>query len=120
MPGQVLSVPILSSGRGDGSGTFMSSMNQAQEAFEHSEMELESGDLGLLPAVEKELGQAIDAMSEIPIVGSGADKLSEPDAGSVTETTRIRQRSGTDRPYPLGFHRRVTAICSLQVAQSAN
>ncbi len=74
--GPGLSVPSLSRGRGDSTGTFISSMNQAQEAFEHSEMELESGDLGLLPVVEKELGQAIDAMSEIPHLSADADKLS--------------------------------------------
>jgi membrane associated rhomboid family serine protease len=74
--GPGLSVPSLSPGRGNSTGTFISSMNQAQEAFEHSEMELESGNPGLLPVVEKELGQAIDAMSEIPHLSASADKLS--------------------------------------------
>ena len=60
---------------GGSTGAFVNSVNRAQEAFEHSEMVLESGDLGGLPEVRRELDRAIDLMEKIPSINAQADAL---------------------------------------------
>ena len=62
--------------RGDTTGKFINAMNVAQNAFENSEIELQSGDLKNLPLAERYLTQAIDVMNDIPSLSDEADQHS--------------------------------------------
>jgi rhomboid protease GluP len=62
--------------RGDTTGAFINAMNIAQNAFENSEIELQSGDPKNLPLAARGLTRAIDVMNDIPAVSDEADQFS--------------------------------------------
>ena len=55
---------------------FLDAMNQADIAFQDSEIVLQSGDFRRLPDTRRELEKAIDALSDIPSLGPRADEFS--------------------------------------------
>jgi rhomboid protease GluP len=57
------------------SGDFSSSMGQALNAFDNSEMVLESGNLKELPGVEGDLARAIDGLKTVPPLSREADEF---------------------------------------------
>lgn len=57
-------------------GTLANSLVKGEEAFEYSEMVLDSGDLRRLPEAREDLGRAIDQIKDAPSFGGEAGDLS--------------------------------------------
>ena len=79
-PGLSLRNLIRGGGRSGGEASVRNvaeSIARAQVAFEHSEMELESGDPLQLEGVQQELARSIEVLSKIPSVSGSSDTLRE-------------------------------------------
>lgn len=73
----LLPLPANQANRGFSSAQLRNALNQSMSALQESEDVLASGDFRQLPSVQRQLGRAVDAMTEIPSLGRRPDALKD-------------------------------------------